>query len=63
MATETERPARGARVEENRRKLSKLWNDEALLRKAVAEAQARDRFRTWPPVGRRSFDPHPKIEP
>jgi hypothetical protein len=38
-------PAPGSRVGMQ----SKLWNDEATIRKAVAEARARAHFRRWPP--------------
>lgn len=51
MATEShpERPAPGAHVPENHRKLSKNWLDESLIRAAMADTRCITHFNRWPP--------------
>jgi hypothetical protein len=40
-----ERPQPGSRVAENHRKLSKLWQDESLIRAAMADARCVSHFK------------------
>ena len=48
--TESKHPAApGSRVAKNHAMQSKLWNDEATIRKAMADARCITHFRRWPP--------------